>query len=57
MDEDKKYTWISESTVINARNRALAALKQITSDRVDEAIKLVEEFKELDSIAAEFAQK
>lgn len=47
------FTFITEETLIGAKNRALAKLNELTGNKAEEAIKCVSEYVELDSILQE----
>ena len=47
------YTSITQETVQGARDRALAALEELTGGRSEEAVALVSEFVELNNILEE----
>ena len=51
------YTYITEETARNARDRVEKELGVLTNGHAFEAMALVKEFEELESIVAEFERK
>lgn len=51
------YTYITEETARNARDRVEKELGVLTNGHVFEAIALVKEFEELEKIMAKFEEK